>query len=61
MGEKMANHEWTVKELTEELKKFPAHAKVYYEMGPCGPATIGKAQYLKDLGKDDEMGVLLDR
>ncbi len=57
----MANKEWTVKDLTEALKKFPLEAKVYYEMGPNGPGTIGKAQYVKPWGEDDEMGVLLDR
>jgi hypothetical protein len=61
MGGNMGNQQWTVRELTEALKSFPADAKVYYEMGPRGPATIGKAQYLKVLGMDDEMGVLLDR
>jgi hypothetical protein len=57
----MANKEWTVRELTEALKQFPLDAKVYYEMGPNGPATIGKAQYVKPWGGDDEMGVLLDQ
>ena len=58
----MPNKEWTVKELTEALKKFPLDAKVYYEMGPNGPGTIGKAQYVKVWGEDNEqMGVLLDR
>ena len=57
----MANKEWTVKELTEALKHFPLDAKVYYEMGPNGPGTIGKAQYVKAWGNDDEKGVLLDR
>jgi hypothetical protein len=57
----MANKEWTVRELTEALKQFPLDAKVYYEMGPNGPATIGKAQYVKPWGKDDEVAVLLDR
>ena len=52
--------EWTVKELIETLKRFPLETKVYYEMGPNGPGTIGKAQYVKVWG-DDEMGVLLDR
>jgi hypothetical protein len=52
--------EWTVKDLMEALKRFPLEAKVYYEMGPNGPATIGKAQYVKVWG-DDELGVLLDR
>jgi hypothetical protein len=61
MGENMANQEWTVKDLADALKQFPLDAKVYYETGPNGPATIGEAQYLKALGKDDEMGVLLDR
>ena len=57
----MADQEWTVEELIEALKKFPLDAKVYYEMGPNGPGTIGKAQYVKARGADDEMGVLLDR
>jgi hypothetical protein len=57
----MAGKEWTVKELTEALRQFPLDAKVYYEMGPNGPGTIGKAQYVKAWGKDDTMGVLLDR
>jgi hypothetical protein len=57
----MANKEWTVRELTEALKQFPLDAKVYYEMGPNGPATIGKAQYVKPWGEHDEMGVLLDQ
>jgi hypothetical protein len=61
MEYKMANKEWTVKDLTEALKKFPLEAKVYYEMGPSGPGTIGKAQYVKAWGEGDEMGVLLDR
>jgi hypothetical protein len=52
--------EWTVKDLMETLKRFPPEAKVYYEMGPNGPGTIGKAQYVKVWG-DQEMGVLLDR
>lgn len=52
--------EWTVKGLMEALRRFPAEAKVYYEMGPNGPGTIGQAQYVKVWG-DDEMGVLLDR
>jgi hypothetical protein len=57
----MADQEWTVNELIEALKKFPPGAKIYYEMGPNGPGTIGKAQYVKAWGEDDEMGVLLDR
>lgn len=57
----MANQEWTVKDLTEALKRFPADAKVYYEMGPKGPGTIGKAQYVKAWGQDGELAVLLDR
>jgi hypothetical protein len=60
-GGSMANKEWTVKDLTEALKQFPLDAKVYYEMGPNGPGAIGKAQYVKAWGEDDEMGVLLDR
>jgi hypothetical protein len=59
--ETMADQEWTVKELTEELQRFPADAKVYYDMGPNGPETIGKAQYAKTWGDSKEMGVLLGR
>ena len=57
----MTDKHWTVKDLTEALKRFPPDAKVYYEMGPHGPGTIGKAQYVKAWGASDEMGVLLDR
>ena len=57
----MAGREWTVKDLTEALKQFPLDAKVYYEMGPNGTGTIGKAQYVKAWAESDEMGVLLDR
>jgi hypothetical protein len=57
----MADTEWTVKDLTEALKQFPLDAKVFYEMGPNGPGTIGKARYVKAWGDDDELGVLLDR
>ena len=57
----MAEKAWTVKDLTEALKRFPLDAKVYYEMGPNGPGAIGKAQYVKAWGGSDEMGVLLDR
>jgi ABC-type Fe3+-hydroxamate transport system substrate-binding protein len=57
----MANTQWTVKDLAEALKQFPLDAKVYYEMGPNGPGTIGKAQYVKAWGEGDQMGVLLDR
>jgi hypothetical protein len=57
----MADKEWTVRDLIEALKRFPLDAKVFYEMGPNGPGTIGKAQYVKAWGEDDEMGVLLDR
>jgi ABC-type Fe3+-hydroxamate transport system substrate-binding protein len=57
----MAEMQWTVKDLAEALKQFPSEAKVYYEMGPNGPGTVGKAQYVKAWGEDDEMGVLLDR
>jgi hypothetical protein len=61
MGVNMAEKEWTVKDLIEALKQFPLDAKVYYEMGPNGPGSIGKAQYVKAWGDDDQMGVLLDR
>jgi len=57
----MADKQWTVKDLIEALKRFPSEAKVYYEMGPNGPGTVGKAQYVKAWGDDDELGVLLDR
>jgi hypothetical protein len=57
----MPDKEWTVRDLAEALKQFPLDARVYYEMGPNGPGTIGKAQYVKAWGEDDEMGVLLDR
>jgi len=57
----VATPEWTVKELIDALKQFPLDVKVYYEMGPNGAGTIGKAQYVKARGEDDEMGVLLDR
>jgi hypothetical protein len=57
----MADRDWTVKELIQALTNFPPDAKVYYEMGPKGAGTIGKAQYVKACGEDDEMGVLLDR
>jgi hypothetical protein len=56
----MANQEWTVKDLMDALRPFPLDAKVYYEMGPNGPGTIGKAQYVKVWG-DDETGVLLEK
>jgi len=57
----MEAQEWTVKQLIEKLKKFPPEAKVFYEMGPNGTGTIGKAQYVKARGDDDELAVLLDR
>lgn len=57
----MADTGWTVKDLVEALKQFPLDARVYYEMGPNGPGTIGKAQYVKAWGEGDQMGVLLDR
>jgi hypothetical protein len=47
----MASKEWTVKDLTEALKQFPLTAKVYYEIEPNGPGTIGKAQYVKAWGE----------
>jgi hypothetical protein len=43
------------------LKSFLPDAKVNYEMGPNGPGTIGKAQYVKAWGESGEIGVLLDR
>lgn len=57
----MEAQEWTVKQLIEVLKKFPLDAKVFYEMGPNGAGTIGKARYVKARGEADELGVLLDR
>jgi hypothetical protein len=57
----MEGKEWTVKELIEALKRFPLDAKVYYEMGPNGAGTIGKAQYVRARGTSDDLGVLLDR
>ena len=57
----MADQEWTVKDLIEALKTFPLAAKVFYEMGPNGAGTIGKAQYVKARGEEDELGGLLDR
>lgn len=57
----MADQIWTVKDLTDALKRFPLDAKVYYEMGPNGPGTISKAQYVKAWGGSEEMAVLLDR
>jgi hypothetical protein len=57
----MEGKEWTVQELMEALKQFPLDAKVYYEMGPNGAGTIGKAQYVRVRGAADDMGVLLDR
>ncbi len=57
----MEGKEWTVKELIEALKQFPLDAKVYYEMGPNGPGTIGKAQYVRARGESDDLAVLLDR
>lgn len=60
-GAFMADKQWTVKDLIEALNKFPAEAKVYYEMGPNGPGAVGKAQYVRAWGEGDELGVLLDR
>jgi hypothetical protein len=57
----MPNKVRTVKELMDALKPFPLEAKVYYEMGPNGPGTIGKAQFVKGCADSDEMSVLLDR
>ena len=57
----MTDTHWTVKDLAEALKQFPSDARVYYEMGPNGPGTVGKAQYVKAWGENDEMAVLLDR
>jgi hypothetical protein len=48
MGGNMAEKEWTVKDLTEALKHFPLDAKVYYEMGPNGPGSIGNECSLSD-------------
>jgi hypothetical protein len=60
-GGNVEGKEWTVKELLEALKRFPLEAKVYYEMGPNGLGTIGKAQFVRARGASDDMGVLLDR
>jgi hypothetical protein len=60
-GGNMADSERTVKDLAGALKRFPLDAKVYYEMGPNCPGTIGKAQYVNAWGESGEMGVLLDR
>jgi hypothetical protein len=57
----MAGEGWTVRDLTEALKQFPLDARVYYEMGPNGPGSIGRAQYVRAWGEDDDLGVLLDR
>ena len=57
----MEAQEWTVKQLIDALRKFPLDAKVFYEMGPNGTGTIGKAQYVKARSEDEELGVLLDR
>jgi hypothetical protein len=46
-GLTMEEKQWTVKDLVEALRQFPEEAKVYYEMGPNGPGTIGKAQYVR--------------
>jgi hypothetical protein len=59
--EYMADKEWTVNDLIEALRRFPLDAKVYYEMGPNGTGTIGKAQYVKAWSGSEELGVLLDR
>jgi ABC-type Fe3+-hydroxamate transport system substrate-binding protein len=57
----MADRQRTVRDLTEALKRFPEDAKIYYEMGPNGPGTVGRAQYIKAWGGDSEMSVVLDR
>jgi hypothetical protein len=57
----MQDKDWTVNDLIEALRRFPLDAKVYYEMGPNGTGTIGKAQYVRACGGSDELGVLLDR
>jgi hypothetical protein len=46
----------TVKQLIAALQKFPLDAKVFYEMGPNGAGTIGKAQYVKVRGEGDQLG-----
>lgn len=56
----MADQAWTVKELTEALRKFPLDAKVYYEMGANGPRTTGRVQYVNPWGEAGEMAVLLE-
>jgi hypothetical protein len=57
----MADKKWTVKELTEALSRFPADAVVYSAMGPNGPGSVGKAQYVKAWGEGTDTVVLLDR
>jgi hypothetical protein len=57
----MAEIRWTVKDLAEALKRFPPDAKVYYEMGPNGAGTIGKARYVRACAVGNDMCVLLDR
>ena len=55
----MADRQWTVKDLTEALKRFPEDAKVYYEIGLNGPGTVGKAQYIKAWGGDNARSVVV--
>jgi hypothetical protein len=57
----MADPEWTAKDLIGAPKKFPLEVRVFHEMGPSRAETIGKAQFVKARGEDDELGVLLDR
>ena len=56
----MADQTWTVKELADALKAFPLDAKVYYEMGPNGPRTIGRVVYVNPWGESGEMAVLME-
>jgi hypothetical protein len=56
----MEDQTWTVKELAEALRKFPLDAKAYYEMGPNGPGTIGRVEYVNPWGESGEMAVLIE-
>jgi len=47
----MSEKQWAVKDLVEALKQFPEEAKVYYEMGPNGPGSIGKGAIRQGLGR----------
>jgi hypothetical protein len=45
----------------EAMKKFPAQAKVRYEMGAERPGHNKKNAICQGVGKDGEMAVLLDQ